>query len=176
MKLGLTRRGDYPEPIARELDQLVGAITTSYGIEHDAEGRQKRTCAKWTLGADQSLTTNVLTRVAVSLADTRNLPGELTFALGGILRIGEPGSYQVLGQLRFASNVTGARAVQLRRSGVEVAFVLQGSLANAWLQATEIVNCEAGETIELWGYQTSGGALAVESASGQSFLRIVRVA
>lgn len=176
MKLALTRRGDYPEPIARELEQLVSAITTADQVEHDAEGRQRVTCAKWTLAADQSVAHNTLTRVGVALPGSDNAPGRLTFLPGGIIRIGETGAYQVLGQIRYATNATGGRSVQLLRNQNEIAFTFQPSLGVAWVQATETIPCVPGDTLELYAYQTSGGALNVESASGQTFLRIVRVA
>ena len=182
MKLGLLHRGEYAEPIRQEFEQLVAAVTTSYGVEHDAEGRQRVIWQRWDLGENLSLATGTETTVPMRLPDALNV-GDLTLdPVGGVVTVRTRGLYRVTAQLRFAANATGARTVaiyrdQMRRARCQVVTV--GAGADTEIDVTASFPCVAGTTIYVTGTQTSGGALNVVARSTnypESFVTIERVA
>jgi hypothetical protein len=183
MKLALTRRADYPEPIARELEQLIAAITTSVNREHDAEGRQRRIWARFALGRDQSHTTSAATEtVLCRVPDSRN-EGDLTVdPTAGRVRVPTPGIYTVIGQVRFAVNATGARGVQIIQGENRQAMALHATTGGGvptLVQVVATVSCVAGDTVAMQAFQNSGGALTMEALSGvlpDTWLSIARVA
>lgn len=186
MKLVLTRRGEYAEPIARELDQLVAAISASATIEHDAEGRQRRVWARFLLGANQSHTTSAATEtVLCRVPDARN-EGDLTVdPTGGRVLVRTPGLYHVVGQIRWAVNATGARGAVLLRSGLREASTLAATTGGGvptLTQVTALVSCVSGDTLVMQAFQNSGGALTMEALGSaapnitDTFLTIARVA
>ncbi len=182
MKLALTRRGEYDEPIRAELEQLVAAIATSHGVEHDAEGRQRVIWQRWDLGENLSLATGTETTVPMRLPD-RLSTGDLTLdPSGGVVTVRTKGVYRVTAQLRFAANGTGVRTVaiyrdQMRRARCQV--VTAGAGSDTEITVAESFPCVPGSTIYITGTQTSGGALNVVARStlyAESFLTIERVA
>lgn len=182
MKVALTRRGEYPEPVRAELEQLVAAITTSYGVEHDAEGRQRVIWQRWDLGENLSLATGTETTIPMRLPDRLNT-GDLTLdPVGGVVTVRTPGVYLVTAQVRYLANGTGARTVALYRDQVRRArcqVVTAGAGADTEIGVSATMPCVAGTTIYVTGTQTSGGALNVVARStlyAESFLTIARVA
>jgi hypothetical protein len=177
MKVGLVHQGEYPEPVRAELEQLVAGITTSHAVEHDAEGRQRVSCGKWRAGASQTLATATITAIACTVPDSRNAPGKLTMDTVGQVRIGEPGVYLVVGQIAYDTSVTGRRIAYLRLNGT-VAGVMDVAVAGfCHVQVVEAINCVAGDVIALYGYQDSGGNLAVIGSPtlNETFLRVTRM-
>ncbi len=182
MKLTLQRRADYPEPIRAELEQLVAAISTSVGREHDGEGRQRVLWQRWNLGENKSLATGTETIVPMRLPDALNV-GDLSLdPVGGVVTVRTPGLYQVTAQLRFTANATGARTVAIYRDQMRRArcqLVTAGAGADTELAVSASFPCVAGTTIYVTGTQTSGGALDVVAKSTlyhESFVEIARVA
>lgn len=182
MKWGLLRRGEYPEVIARELEQLTEAIRSSFLVSHDAEGHPRRCIGRWNLAETQATATATATRIVCTRPDPDNVTPDVVMGTDGILTVLAPGDYHVLGQVRFAPNGTGVRAVQLYRRGVLIAQTVRSGFASsdAVGQVMETLPCAAGDTFELVGVQTSGGALNVAFDNGmtrqETFLRIARVA
>jgi hypothetical protein len=78
------------------------------------------------------------------------------------------GLYSVRFNLAFAANATGIRTASLRKNGTEVTFARTPatSAGIAACGGAFDVYLAAGDYLELWGTQTSGGALA--SSAGAS--------
>ena len=92
------------------------------------------------------------------------------------------GKYEVAGQLQFVLNATGYRAVQVRLNaagsgtgGTQLAYnALDGSSTSVVSVAVPSVEyaLTAGDYIEMFGQQNSGGALNTVAGQGVSFLRV----
>lgn len=184
MKLGLLNRGDYAEPVRRELEQMVASITTAYDVEHDEEGRQKQIWARWNLGADQSIANATVVLVQSTRPDALNV-GDLTQdPVTGVVTVKTPGVYLAIGQVRWDPNATGARGAQILRNRIAVAdrtypTITVGGVSPMYaIEAT--VPCVAGTTLSFAVYQTSGAALLAKTAGGTStfgtYFSITRVA
>jgi hypothetical protein len=181
MKWGLTRRGEYPEAIARELEQLAEAVRTAFAVAHTPEGRHQVVCARWNLASGQSLTSAATTRIVCTRPDPDNQTTGVVMGTDGVLTVQRTGVYQVLGQVRFDADATGVRVVGLYRRQTLIAQSVGPASAtvSSRVQATETLWCEAGDTLELYGTQDSGGALNVSVDAGttrqETFLRVVRL-
>lgn len=79
------------------------------------------------------------------------------------------GLYLIFGSVRYASNATGQRQARLKKNGTTdlaldtLTVVAATSIAAAHARA--IVDLAAGDYVELYGYQNSGGALDTGSAT-----------
>ena len=93
-----------------------------------------------------------------------------------------PGKYEITGQVQIAANATGARSVQLRlnaagnpASGTQIALNQQTPLASSStsVSITPIeVQLSAGDYVEMFANQQSGGALNTGTGQGTTFLRM----
>lgn len=89
-----------------------------------------------------------------------------------------PGLYEIKTIVSFASNVTGARVVAIRKNGAtittptdQVQLAVAGGFAQMPLSVEE--NLIAGDYIEVWATQVSGGALnTVADGSWLSFRQV----
>lgn len=92
------------------------------------------------------------------------------------------GKYELSGQVQVASNATGYRAAQIRLnaagSGVGGTFLAasyQGAISGV-STSVNVISVEAplnaGDYIELFGLQNSGGALNTVAGQGVTFLRM----
>lgn len=91
------------------------------------------------------------------------------------------GLYSVNFLISFATNATGGRMAELRKNaaGSEVAGTLLGRFVepSAWassltsVSGTLDVQLTAGDYIELFGWQSSGGALSVNLGAAATFLQ-----
>lgn len=173
MAFGLTRPFELDEVTRLELEQLVGSLQSYLGVEHGPQGQHRRIAGRWTLMANQSIPDASWTRVAVTVPHARNA-GDLSVNAVGVVTINTPGQYLVVGSIRWASGATGLRAAAIihQRSFASIGMG-DVSAANSWSQATECLPCERGETIELHGFQSSGGAKNAEPS--ETFLRVARV-
>jgi hypothetical protein len=109
-----------------------------------------------------------------------NQAGGFNYAVGSgnaSVIIPRTGYYRVTGHFDFASNATGFRASQIRKNsfnnvgaGAEMTYVTTGGFAgtsNGCALDAGIWRLAAGDEIELWVYQNSGGNLAtVANESG----------
>lgn len=89
------------------------------------------------------------------------------------------GVYRMLGQVTFASNATGIRAVDLRVNGT--AYIandgknpLSGLATRVQVDSGPIA-LTAGDYVEIVAFQASGGSLDASSGSGSTFATIERV-
>lgn len=182
MKLALLRRGEYPEPIRAELEQLVAAITASYTVEHDAEGRQRPIWQRWTLGENQSVAASAIVAIPCRRPDALNTGDLVLDPIGGAVTVQTPGVYAVHGQICWAAAATAFRGARISRNqiaygDVQAAAISAGDVTQ--VQVTAVFPCVVGTTIRLSGYQGSGGALnalATFSSTDATFLTITRIA
>ncbi|HEX5010213.1 MAG TPA: hypothetical protein VFY71_07415 [Planctomycetota bacterium] len=183
MKLALTRRGEYPEPIRAELDQMVAAIVQSYLVEHDGEGRQRRTWARFLLGENQSLTSGSQASLLCRLPDAGNTDDLTVDPTTGRVRVVRAGTYSVIGQVRFAANATGVRlAALLQTESIKSVVIVQSATGGqvTTIQVVGLLSCRVGDTLVMQAYQNSGGALNAEAIGigsvAETHLTIARVA
>ena len=77
------------------------------------------------------------------------------------------GKYLIGASVRFATNATGLRALDILFNGATIiAVAAQAAFAGAQVDMTisTVYDLAAGQYVEVRGYQTSGGALNVEAA------------
>lgn len=87
------------------------------------------------------------------------------------------GTYLVFGQVAFAANTTGARNATVAKNGTAVSYI-QGQIAanNSGTTTTAFIGMlplAAGDFVEVWALQSSGGTLS--TAGGASSLNLLRV-
>lgn len=90
------------------------------------------------------------------------------------------GKYDISGQIEFAANATGARSIIVRlnaagsnASGTLLYQSIQGAVSGnaTTVQISKFpVALNAGDYIEMFAYQTSGAALAIDAGQAQTFL------
>ena len=84
---------------------------------------------------------------------------------------GKGGYYLISGVIDYVNNATGNRAIELRKNGSAVNylfFLLPSTASNApAFPMSYTLNLSAGDYLELFTYQTSGGALNVDNASSK---------
>lgn len=89
------------------------------------------------------------------------------------------GKYQINAYLGFAANGVGVRQATIRRNGVNaVTNVAQPNGADVGSTGVNYtLQCNAGDTIDVVGVQTSGGALVLQIVAGATynFISIIRV-
>lgn len=120
--------------------------------------------------SNQAIPDSTQTLVAFDgeLFDTLSLhnptyPGNLVAPVAGI--------YLITATVKFASNATGTRKISLVLDGTAelVSSEFQANVASAASVAT-VYQLYAGATVQVYAYQTSGGALNTDSAGvGMSF-------
>ncbi|MDX3126019.1 hypothetical protein [Streptomyces scabiei] len=81
-----------------------------------------------------------------------------------------PGVYLITGAAAFAGNATGNRAVRMAVNGIGVIGSFVKTLAATATHSSAVatvaqVVCVAGDYIEVFGYQNSGGALMTSATS-----------
>ncbi|MFH8380631.1 hypothetical protein ACH4E7_06775 [Kitasatospora sp. NPDC018058] len=92
------------------------------------------------------------------------------------VQAGAAGWYQVTAALGFVANANGARALEIHKNGTVIKLGYAGTDDSrvdiaAALQATAIIQLAAGDYVEGFAYQTSGGALATNpSATGMTVI------
>jgi hypothetical protein len=92
------------------------------------------------------------------------------------------GRYDIDGMVAFGGNVTGRRVANLRKNAAGTGGAGTLLRAFAWpstLTATDVCylpvrtteTLAAGDHVEIFGFQTSGGSLALSTAAGGNYLR-----
>lgn len=79
------------------------------------------------------------------------------------------GKYRVSAVLELAANSTGSRHMSVRKNGVIYTILSRADSVAAvlyWLSGSALVDCNAGDTIGVSLYQSSGGALNVNANGG----------
>jgi hypothetical protein len=99
-----------------------------------------------------------------------------------------PGKYEISGQVVFSSNATGSRQASIRINSNSDTTLATGSeaignkqsavsgLATSVPFPVVIVPLVAGDYIELFAWQNSGGALALTTGQSQTYMRLKWVA
>lgn len=92
------------------------------------------------------------------------------------------GPYQVNARVGFLSNATGIRTLELRKNsagsvagGTRIAFDSTGAVGGSTdttVSITADVVMAANDYVELFGLQTSGGALSTDNATGLTFFQM----
>ena len=89
------------------------------------------------------------------------------------LTIVTPGRYRVLGQIVWPINGTGYRGARLHKNGgmTVTSRIVPCAAAPVSMQVYDEIICVAGDYIELFSEQTSGGALATVIGGDSTFLK-----
>lgn len=124
----------------------------------------------------QSLADNTDTKVQLQTVvfDTNSAYDATNF----VYRIPVSGFYQIDASLNYANNASGTREVEVYKNGSTLALHGSqfGSAAGAaFVKTGGIVSCIAGDTIQINGRQTSGGALNVSGDQESAYLSIFKV-
>lgn len=82
------------------------------------------------------------------------------------------GFYFVKGSVNWSPNATGVRGALIFVNGGSVAENYQQANASNFITATvsDLIKLEAGDYVELYGYQDSGGSLNITSGSTRTYL------
>jgi hypothetical protein len=95
-----------------------------------------------------------------SIHSTSSNTGRLTCTIAG--------KYLIIANIRFATNSTGTRAVNLRLNGSNIAGVTQAGATGSnicLMHVSTIYDLAVGDYVEVTVQQTSGGNLNVEASS-----------
>jgi len=92
-------------------------------------------------------------------------------ATTGIYTVRVPGVYRVSGVLVFDTSATGTRSVKFLYNGADtglgtVASGVTGQLTG--VSQSVVIRCNAGDTLRMQGFQSSGGSLAYGTTDGGS--------
>lgn len=77
------------------------------------------------------------------------------------------GLYHVGARVRFASNATGYRMIDIRQNGTIIAIVRMDNVGGGiqtYVECTAIANAAVADYFEVYATQTSGGALNAETS------------
>lgn len=109
-------------------------------------------------------------------------PSHDNATLNSRIIIRTPGKYEITGQVYYAANGTGTRSAEIRlnaagniASGTRISLNQQTALTGPGTPATPPpveAALVAGDYVEIFGTQTSGGALNTAPGSGLTFLRV----
>jgi len=78
------------------------------------------------------------------------------------------GWYWINSSVHWASNTAGIRYTRIYQNGIGTSTMASTSGGSGVVSASigGPVLCAAGDTLQIWGYQSSGGALAPQSGGG----------
>jgi hypothetical protein len=90
------------------------------------------------------------------------------------------GYYAINGSIRFQpTSSTGAREIYLRKNGVSGTFAIAtipgNTVDNNIVAARDVIQMYAGDYIELYGRQSSGGALNAEGSTNETYISLHRI-
>lgn len=122
----------------------------------------------------QSLTNAVWAAIAMQAEFLDTVGGHNTGVNPSRYTPNRAGYYQLLGQVAFAVNATGDRGAQFRKNGAQIDQApygvfrapSSGSFFGAAMASAIVQLNGTTDYIELWGIQTSGGALSTAYSSG----------
>lgn len=86
------------------------------------------------------------------------------------------GHYEVHATLRYQAGAGNLRLVGIYRNGTQIATNWSGATALG-LSVSDVVPCAANDYIEMYGYQDTGGNLALEvgGGAGGNYLTVARI-
>lgn len=87
------------------------------------------------------------------------------------------GKYLVQASITWVGNSTGTRVMVIgKNTATHSRTEAQGATPNSQTLATSsIINCVAGDTIQVYAFQGSGGALSLDSSTGANYLAVTRI-
>lgn len=190
MKVGLSyitqiRKADDPETkagfIAQTFNQLTAAVATGYHTEHHDDdthaaihcdtisaSAQPRCIAYHS--ATQSLTSATYTALNLDSEDfdVGNMHDPVTNNTRFTIPVGGGGVYQIVGRTSWAPGAGNLRLLAIYKNGAEIndttVVPIGGGIQTQQL-VTTFAPLLAGDVLELYGYQDSGGALNAGSAT-----------
>jgi len=130
--------------------------------------------------AAQSIPNTSLTAIAIdtTVTDTYTGHSNVTNNSRYTCQTGTPGWYLVIVSLGLAANATGSRLIEIHKNGAAIKLFQSGTDCShtditAAFQGITLVQLAAGDYVEGYAYQTSGGALnTVPTNTGMSIFWI----
>lgn len=148
-------------------DQVLTAdSSTATGLKWAAAGTSFVGCSL-TKSANQSLSNNTSTAITFDgeKFDTSGFHDNTTNNSRITIPSGKAGYYLITGSLKFTSSTTGVRRADLNKNGTLIQFYFNQypNTGSDWTGSSfaSIENLAVGDYIELFGQQSSGGALNV---------------
>lgn len=157
---------------------------SGYGRSAIFAGTTAKVTAPLSIGAGAVMTRDAVqsipdsTWTAVSFNTQTKVVGGLWD--GTYFRAPSSGWYIVTGSIRFASNATGMRAARVYKGASIYSTVVNAEAVAIAGQVSvhsfsTLVYLDKGETVSLQVYQTSGGALNIETANGVPLMGVARL-
>ena len=114
--------------------------------------------------------------IAVDAWNTADFNSGLTFVPStGICTIITTGIYNVSAMVSFAVNATGSRYLEIRKNG-SVEVTLDNQIASSTIgnspTGNALVSCTAGDTLQIYAFQNSGGTLTYQTSTADNWLCI----
>lgn len=170
----------------------ITAVVAGAKIAAGVFGAQVKAGLDWlfappSVGLSQSVALTMTTSGTIYLLswDTEDWDiGTMHTGSGSAVTVPANGRYEIRAQISWAANATGVRALYLRKNaaGSSAGGTLLLQLAHATSASgiegvftSKHVQLLAGETIELFGQQTSGGSLNTNGLSTNCFLQVNQV-
>lgn len=101
-----------------------------------------------------------------------------SLSTGGTYTIPESGWYSITNQTTFSANATGVRGARIKQNGSVITSKYEDS-ADGTISQSVVAEIEypfvAGDAITFEAYQSSGGNLAYDNASGAAFVNIHKI-
>jgi hypothetical protein len=97
---------------------------------------------------------------------------------GGTYTVPVSGWFELSGSLGFASNATGIRALAFYRNGSALTTPTQVTAvtgADTLVGGSALVYCNAGDTLQIGGYQNSGGSLNYNNTNNETRFSVKRL-
>lgn len=146
------------------------------GVQISADTDTKVVSANIYRGATQSIANATATKITLNTLSF-DTSGAADITTNNRININTSGVYQVSASVSWATNSTGDRGTYIYLNGSQVAL----SEAQANGVTASVIPCymslslKAGDFIELYGVQGSGGSLNANGGSGATFLSVTRV-
>jgi hypothetical protein len=162
---------------------LTADSTASTGIKWAAAGAVFVGCSVYK-SANQSLTNATLTAITFDSEyfDTDSMHSTVTNTSRITVATGQGGKYLLIGNLVYAANATGFRQFFIRVNGSNDWYSANNpayagnSSFPFYIGSQFVLTLAAGDYVELFGMQNSGGALDVTGGDkGLSYFQLVKV-
>ena len=162
---------------------LTADSTTSTGLKWAAAGASFVGASVYK-SANQSLTNATLTAISFNTEyfDTDAMHDNVTNNSRITVASGKGGKYLLVGNLVYAANATGFRQFFIRINGANTWYSASNPAIPAYasfpnyVSYTFVLDLAAGDYVELFGLQNSGGALDVQGGdTGVSYFQLIKV-
>ena len=144
-------------------------------VMNEFELTQQTNKAKMSLGSVQSHSSSG-SWVAIDLDTSEFDVGGLVDVSNNKITVKKSGYYTLTGSIGFATNSTGNRGTRVYVNGSEVMATIHdasNSSVSHVVRVTDTVYINAGEDVELYGFQDTGGSLSINTSSVQTSLSVV---